>query len=155
MPFLRRGNRNMKIKKAVLLGFFVCLTLGALCPRLESMEFRGRKPAAPTLVEPADEPDLTGRATVRFRWSPEGDRSSFDHYDFRLYRGHQTVEKGLLLQRNVPSGEVSTEVDSALFANGETYAWSVRQVGGRKSRSSFAVFKAVKRDTPAAITAQP
>jgi hypothetical protein len=144
----------MTMKKSVLAGLFVFLAIGALSGPAESLETRGRKPAAPILVEPGDNADLTGRSTVRFRWSPEGGPGSYDHADFRLYKGHQTVEKGLILQKNVPSGDNFIEVDGALFTDGETYAWSVKQVGGRtKSRSAFAVFKAIKRD--ALAPAQP
>lgn len=111
------------------------------------MDSRGRKAPGPMLNSPTDNTDVTGRDQLEFRWSPEGDRSSFDHYDFRLYKGPQTVEAGLILQKNVPSGETSFLVDTSYFKNGETYAWSVKQVGSRKSRTSFSVFKVTQKES--------
>lgn len=106
--------------------------------------FRGRKPPGPSLVAPGDNEDVTGKDTLEFRWGPEGDSSSFDHYDFRLYKGHELVEAGLLLQKDIPMGQNSIMVETSLFKHGKTYTWSVRLVGSSKSRVSYSVFRVIK-----------
>ena len=132
----------MKIT-ALLLG--VVFLTGAFVLEADANVYRNRRLAGPILHAPGDNTDLSGLKEVEFRWSPEGDRAGFQYYDFRLYKGSQTYESGLLLKREVPAGVTHTFVDAALFENGQTYAWSVRQVGSsRKGRSSFAVFKAIK-----------
>jgi hypothetical protein len=124
---------------------FFAVFLGSVCPPVFAGSTMGRKPPGPTLVAPGDAQDLTGKQSLEFRWSPEGDRSSFDHYDFRLYKGHQTVDPGLILTKEVPSAVTSIQVETSLFEAGQTYAWSVRQIGRTKSRSSYTVFKVVKK----------
>ena len=124
-----------------------CLLMTALCPLSSAMDYRGRRVPGPMLVSPDDDTDVSGKTSLEFRWSPEGDRSSFDHYDFRLYKGHETVEAGLILQKDISSGQTTVPVETGLFEDGKTYAWSVRQVGSRKSRSSYSVFKIIKHET--------
>ena len=96
---------------------------------------------APRLLVPGDIVDLSGQNQVEFRWGTEGDRSGFDHYDFRLYRGPQTYEKDLILQKDVPSGATSIFLESSLFKPGQIYSWSLRFMGSKKSMSSYSVFK--------------
>ena len=124
----------------------LCLSVCVLSSVVQAAGLRGGRIPGPTLVTPGDDEDITGREIVEFRWSPEGDRSSFSYYDFKLYKGHETIEAGLILKKQVPSGETSTRVESSLFEDGQTYAWSVRQAGGvKKGQTSFAVFKVIKR----------
>ncbi|HXV19012.1 MAG TPA: hypothetical protein VD883_02925 [Candidatus Omnitrophota bacterium] len=128
---------------AMLLG--VVFVTGAFMPEAGAYMSRNRRATGPILHTPGDNTDISGKKEVEFRWSPEGDRASFDYYDFRLYKGSQTYETGLILKRQVPEGETRTFVDAATFENGQTYAWSIRQVGGsKKGRTSYAVFKAIK-----------
>lgn len=123
----------------------VLFLAGALALDADASLYRNKRVAGPILLTPGDNADLSGLKQVEFRWSPEGDRAAFDHYDFRLYKGSQTYESGLILKREIPAGETHTFVDAATFENGQTYAWSVRQVGGtKKGRSSHTVFKALK-----------
>ena len=124
----------------------LCLSTCIFSSEIQAAGLRGGRIPGPTLVTPGDDEDITGKEMVEFRWSPEGDRSSFSRYDFKLYKGHETIEAGLILKKEVPSGENSTRVEASLFEDGQTYAWSVRQAGGaRKSQTSFAVFKVIKK----------
>lgn len=132
------------MKKIAVVVFFA-LFLGNFCVPVFAGYTKGGKPPGPTLVAPGDDQNLSGKQNLEFRWSPEGDRAGFDHYDFRLYKGHQTVESGLILKKEVPSGVNSTQVETSLFEAGQSYAWSVRQIGRTKSRSSYTVFKVIKK----------
>ena len=58
-----------------------------------------------------------------------------------LYKGTQTYEKNLILQKDVPAGQTSIVIEPSYFAVGETYAWSLRYVGSRKSMSAYSIFK--------------
>jgi hypothetical protein len=132
------------MKIAVLL-IAVLFVAGSFEPAADAYMSRNKRAAGPILHTPGDNTDISGKKEVEFRWSPEGDRASFDYYDFRLYKGSQTYESGLILKKQVPEGQTHTFVDAATFENGQTYAWSIRQVGGsKKGRSSHAVFKALK-----------
>ena len=99
---------------------------------------------APRIISPGDETDLTGQSELEFRWSSEGDRTGLDHYDFRLYKGHETLENGLIKQQNIPAGQASIKLSADIFENGQVYAWSIRQVGVRKGRSNYVVSKVKK-----------
>ena len=94
---------------------------------------------APRLVAPGEIVELSEKG-IEFRWTSQGG-GNFDHYDFRLYRGTQTYEKNLVLQKDVPTRSTSVTIDTTNFAAGETYAWSLRSKGARKSLSSFSIFK--------------
>lgn len=100
---------------------------------------------APMLVTPGDIVDLTGKDALEFRWSPEGDRSQMTHYDFRLYKGTQTYEPGLMLKENVPAGQTALFLKKDLFEINQPYSWSVKQVGTRKGATRTSIFKVVKK----------
>ena len=95
---------------------------------------------APRLMEPDDIVEMEGKTGLEFRWGNEAG-GSFDHYDFRLYKGTETYEKNLILQKNIPVGQTSLTLDASAFKVGETYAWSLRYMGSRKSMSSYSIFK--------------
>lgn len=95
---------------------------------------------APRLMAPDDLVDLKGQETLEFQWGTESG-SGIDHYDFRLYRGTQTYEKNLILQQNVPQNHWSVKINASQFQPGESYCWSLRSVGARKSRSAYSIFK--------------
>lgn len=130
------------MKKFLILIFAAAFLLSAFSPA----EAGGRKgdPTPPRLISPTDQADLKPGQDLEFRWSSEGDRSGFRYYDFRLYKGAKTIESGLLLKEEVPGGKTSFSVPSDTFQNGETYSWSVRLVGSKKSRSVYSVFKVNK-----------
>lgn len=101
---------------------------------------------APRLMTPATEPvDLTGKSTLKFEWSTEGDSVQRQYYDFRLYKGHDLTASGLISSEHVRTYFVELPVD--VFQEGQVYTWSVRQVygGGRKSRRNFESFKIGKK----------
>ena len=127
------------MKKTALLLAAFCLISSA--PAFAGGQKRGDMPA-PRLVMPSDQTDLTGKDKLEFRWGNES--GNFDHYDFRLYKGHETYEKGLILQKDVPKGANSISLDASQFESGQTYAWSLRYVGRTKSRSSYSVFSIKK-----------
>jgi len=95
---------------------------------------------APRLMAPDDIVDLAGKNSLEFRWGNETS-GSVDHYDFRLYKGTQTYEKNLILQKDVPQNKSSLLLDASTFKVGETYAWSLRSMGSKKSMSSYSIFK--------------
>ena len=97
---------------------------------------------APRLLSPGDIVELGDRQQLEFRWGTESG-GNFDRYDFRLYQGTQTYEKNLILQQEVPAGKTSLGIDSTLFKKGQSYAWSLRCLGSRKSASSYSIFKIV------------
>ena len=133
--------------KRVIFGMLILVFLGIL-PDTASARIsrKGSESPAPTLRAPGDETDLSGKEMLEFRWSSEGDRTGFSYYDFRLYRGHQDYESGLMLKAQVPAGETSYSVPVAQFEAGQTYAWSVRQAGGsQKGTKAYSVFKVAKK----------
>ena len=123
-----------KIMISVLLVFF----------SISSASFAGgRKPGempAPRLLMPDDIVVMGDKKQLEFRWGTEAG-GSFDHYDFRLYKGTQTYEQYLILQKDVPAGTTSILLDATLFQTGETYSWSLRFMGAHRSLSSYSIFK--------------
>ena len=118
------------------------LVLAGVC-LLSSAFAGGRKSGempAPRLLAPGDIVEMGDRKQLEFRWGSESG-GNFDHYDFRLYRGTQTYEQYLILQKDVPAGTTSLLLDSSQFKVGETYAWSLRYMGARRSLSSYSIFK--------------
>lgn len=109
--------------------------------------FSGNIPQ-PRLLEPnKDIVDLSGKKELIFRWSPhEGDVSQRKYYDFRLYKGHQTLGPALLLKKRVSPNQHQFSVESGLFKDGEIYTWSLRQkYRSGKSRRSTETFKIIKK----------
>lgn len=95
----------------------------------------------PQALAPSEKVDLSQKTELEFRWSSEGDRSKIRHYDFRLYKGSNPVESGLILAEKIPSGQTSFKVPASQFSTGQTYTWSIRQVGrNAKSRVNYVVF---------------
>jgi hypothetical protein len=107
----------------------------------------GFVPQPRILFPDADNVDLSGKKSLEFAWSPhEGDRFMRRYYDFRLYKGYEMVESGLMMKKRVPAGTCGFEVDAGLFDNGGTYTWSLRQIyrSGGKSYRSYKSFKVTK-----------
>jgi len=100
---------------------------------------------SPVLLSPAtDEVDLTGKDTLEFKWSPqEGIRGIREYYDFRLYKGYNTVESALILKERLPGDTYQYNLTSDKFEEGQTYTWTLRQVysGLLKSDPSQVSFK--------------
>ncbi len=99
------------------------------------------------LFPDTDSVDLSGKKSLEFAWSPhEGDRFMRKYYDFRLYKGYEMVQSGLMMKKRVAAGTYGLGIDARVFDNGGIYTWSVRQVcrsGGKSHRSynSFTVTK--------------
>ncbi len=130
------------MKKFYLLIIIAILTMCAV-----PCEAGGRRgqPPAPRILEPGDDTNLAGKEELEFRWSSEGDRSMIDFFDFRVYKGTQTIESGLIHAEKVSTGKHSVKLKASLFEDGQTYAWSIRSVGRQKSRSNYALFKINKQ----------
>lgn len=106
----------------------------------------GRKGDAmptPDLMTPGDDLVIAGKPEVEFRWSGQGDSTKLQYYDFRLYKGPKGYEPDTIFKQEVPRDRTSVLVKSDLFTVGQTYSWSVRQIGnsskGRKANSVFKV----------------
>ena len=123
-----------------ILSFFLILSLVSAFPVFAGGR-RGNTSAAPRLFEPSDDTDLTGKNELIFRWGSEGDRSVITDYQFKLYKGAQTVESGLIKAETVPARINHLSLPADLFKNGETYAWQLRGTGSGKTRPAYAVFK--------------
>ena len=121
------------MKRALIL---IVLLVLAAAPTEANQRRMGELPA-PRLVEPSDRAKLD-KDGVLFRWTNEGGDRNF--YDFRLYKGPQTVESSLILKEQLPRGHAWIKVPAEKFESGGTYSWSVKQVGSRKSRSNYWVF---------------
>ena len=106
------------------------------------LAFAGRKAGtmpAPELISPSDATDLTGKKELEFRWGM-GTGGAFDQYDFRLYKGTQTYENGLMLKKELPRDIHSLLLDAAQFEPGQNYVWSLRYIGANKSRAASSIF---------------
>lgn len=103
----------------------------------------------PLLMSPITETvDLSGIKELEFRWSPhEGSLSDRDYYDFRLYKGYDTVETTLILKEKIPPRKYQISLKTDIFEDGQVYTWSLKQVytGSRKSKKSYQSFKVIKR----------
>jgi hypothetical protein len=102
----------------------------------------------PVLLSPVQESvDLTGKASLEFRWSPHERARGFRRfYDFRLYEGTNEVESTRIYKEEVPPEQHNKSLPTKMFDNGKVYTWTLRQVydEGRKSRRSYNTFKVVK-----------
>ena len=134
--------RKRFLARGTVVGVVLALSFCFLLPAWANNGRLGGAPP-PTLIQPGDNTDITGQDALEFRWSNEG--GNFDHYDFKLYKGPQTVESGMILHQNLPAGSDSFPVKASMFEAGQTYAWSLRRVGNNKSRTAFSVFKVTRR----------
>ncbi len=104
---------------------------------------KGQFMPTPDLIAPGDDLVIAGKPEVEFRWSGQADSTKLQYYDFRLYKGSKGYEPDTIFQSQLPRSQSSIMVKSDLFKVGETYSWSVRQIGnsskGRKANSVFKV----------------
>ncbi len=127
----------------MVLSLIVLAVMGAVAPFAYAGRKAGEQPA-PRLLSPTDLVDLTGKDKLIFTWGTEGDRSAITYYDFKIYKGHETFEAGLIRREKVAASDSSIAIESSLFENGGTYAWQMRSMGLRKSRSAYSIFKVKK-----------
>jgi hypothetical protein len=104
---------------------------------------RGQQ-SPPRLFEPSEHADLRGKAELLFRWGSEGGSSQISDYQFKLYKGTQTVEAGLIKAETVPSRLDRLSLPADLFENGQTYTWQIRGTGAAKTRPAYTNFKVEK-----------
>ncbi len=104
---------------------------------------RGQQPP-PRQIEPVELADLHGKNELLFRWSNESDRSVITEYQFKLYKGTQTVESGLMKAETIPVSTSRFSLPADLFENGQTYAWQLRGTGSAKTRPAYTIFKVEK-----------
>ena len=147
----------MMIKLNIKLWSIVCFCLLAVtsvfCPlsRAANLSFNvgglSQSFPGPDLFYPiADNIDLKGGPYLEFKWR----RSDFVYtrsYDFRLYKGYQTIATNLILKRAITTDEYPFKVESLVFDPGQVYTWVLRQItlNGEKSDKSFSSFKIIKK----------
>jgi hypothetical protein len=136
------------MKKAALI-MAVLLLAGPVFARglMDRKELQSDYVPPPVLLSPSTEDvDLTGKDILEFKWSPhEGIRGIREYYDFRLYKGYNTVESTLILKERLSGDTYQYNLAADKFEEGQTYTWTLRQVYSRllKSDPSHASFKII------------
>ena len=100
-----------------------------------------------TLVSPTtDDISLTGKDYLEFKWERSGIPAT-DHYDFRIYKGHDTTEANLIFKKDFPINTYPIQVGASLFSENQVYTWMLMQVfyNGRKSDRSYSSFKIISK----------
>ncbi len=98
----------------------------------------------PRLYEPTENADLRGKSELLFRWDSAGDRSVISDYQFKLYKGTQTVEAGLIKAETIPASKDRISLPAEMFESGQTYTWQIRGTGSGKTRPAYTNFKVQK-----------
>lgn len=99
----------------------------------------------PKLLSPTTEDvDLSGKDQLEFRW----ERTNLvvtQYFDFRLYKGYDTVEGTRILQQDFSTDNYPITIPSSSFETGQVYTWVLRQVflNGDKSDKSWSSFKII------------
>ena len=145
-----KEDKMRKFTKPAALLFFAILfaSFPMIAAALNGVNSKGlfNSLPAPWLLQPVtDMVDLTGKDALEFKWKPDLSVNT-DYYDFRLYKGYDTLASTLILKQRVEGNESSFKVNAATFENGQVYTWSLRRVilSGEKSDKSFSSFKATK-----------
>jgi len=137
----------MKIKVFIFAILFLTVGNISAYSYMAGKDFFADNIPQPRLIEPVtDILNIPSEGGVAFRWSPhEGDFSQRKYYDFRLYKGYQTVESGLIYKQNISPNQCRIEMPVDTFDPGQVYTWSLRQVyrlgKSRRSTSSFTAIK--------------
>ncbi len=103
-------------------------------------------PDPPRLLYPInDKVDITGKNNLEFKWW--NDQINTDHFEFRLYKGANMYEDGLLIKQSLPLSAGKFPVSADIFNDGQTYTWSLIRVdlSGKKSDRNFNTFVVTKR----------
>ncbi len=101
----------------------------------------------PTLLYPATENiDLKSGPFLEFRWERVNTVWA-DHYDFKLYKGYQTMQANLLVKKQLSTDDYPFKLDAANLEVNQVYTWSLTQVysDGKKSDRAFASFTIIKK----------
>lgn len=104
-------------------------------------------PSGPMLLYPVtSDIDLTGKKVLAFKWR-RYDLGNIREYDFRLYKGYDTTEAGLILKKKFSVDEYPIELPVAQFELNQVYTWVLTETldNGQKSDRSFSSFKIIKK----------
>lgn len=105
-------------------------------------------PPAPRLIYPiSDKVNLSGKESLEFKWDVYGGYINTAYFDFRLYKGYNTVAANLILKKRVDYNAYSIKVSSDLFEDNQVYTWTLRQIlnSGEKSDPSYNSFLIIKK----------
>jgi hypothetical protein len=88
---------------------------------------------------------LIGKEPLEFKWW--NDHMGIDHFMFKIYKGYNMYESGLIHKQILSSNEASVKIKSELFDDSQVYTWSLIQVShsGQKSDKNFNSFKVIKK----------
>lgn len=103
-------------------------------------------PSEPRLDYPAGEQAiLTGKDFLEFKWL--NNYIGIRGFVFKIYKGYDMYEQGLLYKQNIPANISSVKIKSGLFAHGEIYTWSLFAIAldGQYGNKSFNSFKVIKQ----------
>lgn len=106
----------------------------------------GFRPAVDLLYPVTHDIDLTGKATLQFRWR-QTDLAQTGHYEFRLYKGYDTLESTMILKRDISRDALPFELPAGNFESNQVYTWSLRQVylSGAKNDIAQSSFKIINK----------
>lgn len=113
----------------------------------ETRGFGYSMPGAKLLYPVTDNIDLHSQPFLEFRWE-RTDLISIDYYEFKLYKGYNTVGDSLLVKKELSTDDYPFRLDvSNLIEVNQAYTWSLVQVynSGRKSDKTFSSFKIIKK----------
>ncbi len=102
---------------------------------------------APELYSPVTSNiDLSTESNLKFKWR-QVYLAKTDHYEFRLYKGYETIASTLILKQNIPADEYPFELPADNFEINQVYTWTLKQVyiNGQKSDRAFSAFKIIKK----------
>lgn len=142
--------KKLKLVFLILAAFFLFLPLSIQNTRLvNACEVNDDLAPEPWLLEPVSETvDLIGKDTLTFKWSPfQGTLLLRKCYDFRLYKGYQTLESTQVLKKIVDPKVYAVVLDANLFEDGQVYTWTLRQIycDIRKSDAAYNSFRVIKK----------
>jgi len=149
-PKIRLG----RMKYGMRIGVIFYLAVFLVLPALINDSYGGSHigvgdeyvPAEVLLYPTTDDINLSGKNYLEFRWI-RTDLARTDYFDFRLYKGYNTVQSSLIFKKQFSSNVFPIEIPASLFENGQVYSWVLVQVffDGRKGDKSFSSFKIINK----------
>jgi hypothetical protein len=102
-------------------------------------------PPEPRLKYPISDTAIVSQQTLEFSWW--NDYIDTSGFILKIYQGYNMYADKLILKENLSGNINSFNVASKLFADGQTYTWSLVRVSfaGYKSDKSFNAFKVIKK----------
>jgi hypothetical protein len=93
-----------------------------------------------------DHIDLSGKDCLEFKWI-RTDLVMTDHFDFRLYKGYNTLESNLILKKEFSTDIYPIQIPASQFEKNQVYTWVLVQVlfDGRKGDKAFSSFKIINK----------